>query len=287
VKDTLRHTSNDYDSIVSSNYGARSNPKFVKEKRKSSITNTKESSSKIATSGPGPGSYETNSVILLKKEPMATIGNTLRGFGTRESTIVPGPDQYNKHQEMTKRRVSSAERNAPRATIGREGMALQRRKSATNVDSLVQMYNHASMKSIGDSSSVKVPFAMAPRPISAQQTSRVQFIPGPGPQDYRVVDTKTYLKRSRVIPNMKFTTAGKELESKIRQEERAKSPGPTNYRPKSECFLKRSPSATIGNTKRVLLVPRTAGPGPSDYNIPRSIGNGPKYHIAKRYLKLL
>jgi hypothetical protein len=132
VKDTLRHTSNDYDSVISSNYGARSNPKFVKKERKLSVAITGDTSSKLVTSGPGPGSYETNSMRLLKKEPMATIGNTLRITGTRESTIVPGPDKYSLHHEFSKKRVSSAERNAPRATIGREGME-ERRKSTTNV----------------------------------------------------------------------------------------------------------------------------------------------------------
>jgi hypothetical protein len=89
---------------------------------------------------------------------------------------------------------------------------------------------------------------------------------------------------------MSFTTAGKELESKTRREERAKSPGPSNYRPNSAVFLKRSPSCTIGNTKRLLMGPtgdRLFSPGPSDYHIERSITNGPKYHIANRYLKLL
>ena len=109
----------------------------------------------------------------------------------------------------------------------------------------------------------------------------------PGPQDYRVVDTSTYLKRSRVIPSLSFTTAGKELESKTRRDERSKSPGPSNYRPQSACFLRRNPSCTIGNTKRILGESRVTSPGPSDYNIERSVGNGPRYHIANRYLKLL
>jgi hypothetical protein len=89
---------------------------------------------------------------------------------------------------------------------------------------------------------------------------------------------------------MTFTTAGKELESKTRREERAKSPGPTNYRPKSEVYLKRSPSCTIGHTKRSLCSPsrdKQKMPGPCDYQIDRSITHGPKYHIANRFLKLL
>ena len=105
-----------------------------------------------------------------------------------------------------------------------------------------------------------------------------------------MVETKTYLRRSRVIPSCPFTTAGKDLESKSRREERAKSPGPSNYRPQSACILKKSPSCTIGNTKRVLGAPqgdRATAPGPSDYYIERSITNGPKYHIANRYMKML
>lgn len=103
-----------------------------------------------------------------------------------------------------------------------------------------------------------------------------------------MVDTNTYMRRSRVIPNFSFTTAGKELECKSRREERSKSPGPHTYKPKA--LLKRLPSATIGNTKRQLMEPegdRATNPGPSDYKIERKFDNGPKYHIAQRYLKLL
>ena len=39
---TLGYRSNDYDSVVSSNYGARSNPKFVKKERKLSVAPTFE-----------------------------------------------------------------------------------------------------------------------------------------------------------------------------------------------------------------------------------------------------
>jgi hypothetical protein len=60
----------------------------------------------------------------------------------------PGPDQYSEHREMTKRRVSSAERNAPRATIGKEGMKARRQSAVPKPGP--DMYNHASLKSIGD-----------------------------------------------------------------------------------------------------------------------------------------
>jgi hypothetical protein len=72
---------------------------------------------------------------------------------------------------------------------------------------------------------------MAVRPISAGPGQLTRIHVNPGPQDYRIVDTNTYMKRSRVIPSFCFSTAGKEFESKSRIDERAKSPGPTNYRP--------------------------------------------------------
>jgi len=34
----------------------------------------------------------------------------------------------------------------------------------------------------------------------------------PGPQDYKTVETTTYMKRNKVIPKFAFTTAGKDLE---------------------------------------------------------------------------
>ena len=57
------------------------------------------------------------------------------------------------------------------------------------------------------------------------------------------------MKRTKVIPNFSFTTAGMSIETS-NQKERAKSPGPSCYRPKSAVVLSKSPSATIGNTIR-------------------------------------
>jgi hypothetical protein len=91
INNTIQYTSNDYDSVVSSNYGARSHRKFVKRDRKYSMAGTMETS-KIIDGGPGPGSYDTNSVRYMKNGPRATIGNSLRG--TQDSTTIPGPDQY-------------------------------------------------------------------------------------------------------------------------------------------------------------------------------------------------
>jgi hypothetical protein len=80
--------------------------------------------SKIIDGGPGPGSYDTVSVKNMKNGPRATIGNSLRG--TQDSATLPGPDQYSEYRGMGKRRVSSAERNAPRATIGKDGLKKRR-----------------------------------------------------------------------------------------------------------------------------------------------------------------
>lgn len=78
----------------------------------------------------------------------------------------------------------------------------------TNMDSIaINTYNHLSMKSIGDESSVKVPFTTALRPISAKPGQIKTFIT-PGPSCYSTTLTKVYMKRSNVIPNMRFTTAG-------------------------------------------------------------------------------
>lgn len=86
--------------------------------------------------------------------------------------MIPGPDQYNQHKPMTKFRLNSAERNAPRATFGNEQRLTERNTYTrmTTMDNQVAMntYNHMSMKSIGDESSVKVPFSTAIRPISAK-----------------------------------------------------------------------------------------------------------------------
>lgn len=154
---------------------------------------------------------------------------------------------------MTKFRLNSAERNAPRATFGNEQRLTERHTKSrmTTMDNPVAMntYNHMSMKSIGDESSVKVPFTTAIRPISAKPGQLKTFI-GPGPQDYRTISTNTFMKRSSVIPNFRFTTAGQNLQSEAKILERSKSPGPSCYRPHSAALMSHIPSANIGNTKR-------------------------------------
>lgn len=153
---------------------------------------------------------------------------------------------------MTKFRLNSAERNAPRATIGNEIRMTERiskSRMTTNDQNTALNYNHMSMKSIGDESSVKVPFTTAVRPISAKPGQIKSFIT-PGPQDYRTTQTVVYMKRSSVIPKFRFTTAGQDLEGEHKRNARSKSPGPSCYRPHSAALLTHQPSATIGNTKR-------------------------------------
>jgi hypothetical protein len=81
---------------------------------------------------------------------------------------------------MTKMRSNSAERNAPRASIGREirHINIKPRMPTPGPNN----YNTASLKTIGDPSSAKVPFTRAIRPISArpgQITVISQLCPGP------------------------------------------------------------------------------------------------------------
>ncbi len=73
--------------------------------------------SKFTLSGAGPGTYNTNSVSHLTRYPRGTIGNSKRTLAETKKNI-PGPDEYSSHKPMTDRRSNSAERNAPRCTIG-------------------------------------------------------------------------------------------------------------------------------------------------------------------------
>ena len=66
---------------------------------------------------------------------------------------------------MTDVRSTSRERNAPRATIGRDGAQPPQARLKTPGPA---NYNTVSSKSIGDDTSVKVPFGRATRPISAK-----------------------------------------------------------------------------------------------------------------------
>jgi hypothetical protein len=80
------------------------------------------------------------------------------------------------------------------------------------------------------------------RPISARP-GQIRKIAMPGPSDYRVVNTNLFLARNNVIPNGSFNQDKRDLSV---DHTRSKSPGPNHYRVTSS-FLKRSPSATIGN----------------------------------------
>jgi len=111
----------------------------------------------------------------------------------------------------------------------------------------------------------------------------------PGPQDYRVVPTDLYRKRGTIIPQMSFTQANRNVESELKSQERAKSPGPNTYRVQSAALLKRSPNPTIGNQVREISEDNTKSkrifsPGPTDYTIKREITNGPKHVFAKKYM---
>lgn len=70
-------------------------------------------------------------------------------------------------------------------------------------------YHKESVKSIGDESSVKVPFGRAIRPISARP-GQIRKIVMPGPSDYRTVNSNVFLKRGFVIPQGTFATGERE-----------------------------------------------------------------------------
>jgi len=79
---------------------------------------------------------------------------------------------------------------------------------------------------IGDMSSVKICIPTAPRPISAKVGTVKRIMSGPGPSDYDIPNPDKYLKRSRVIPNLTFSTQGRSTKSMEKLDVRSKSPGP-------------------------------------------------------------
>lgn len=167
--------------------------------------------SKFTLSGAGPGDYDTNTVKHLRRASRVTIGNSTRTLIETKKNI-PGPDIYNSHKSMTDRRSNSAERNAPRCTIGNAPKELKPRMPTPGPNN----YNTTSLKQIGDAAGVKVPFTTAVRPISAKpgQIRVTDLIPGP--QDYKTVQTDKYLRRKSVIPKFVFSTAGKDRESEMK-----------------------------------------------------------------------
>ena len=114
----------------------------------------------------GPGAYDTVSAAeksSLKRQPRTIIGNSKRLFlGTAPN--YPAPDQYSSHHRMTERKSNSRERNAFRATIGNE----RKPNYDKNITPAPDSYHMKSMKTIGDDTSVHVPFGKAIRPISAR-----------------------------------------------------------------------------------------------------------------------
>jgi hypothetical protein len=80
------------------------------------------SAASLVTALVGPGTYDTMSSKdknTLKQQPRVTIGNSKRLF-LGEAAANPPPDKYSVHHKMTERKSNSRERNASRATIGRE-----------------------------------------------------------------------------------------------------------------------------------------------------------------------
>jgi hypothetical protein len=77
---------------------------------------------------------------------------------------IAGPQDHNSHVSMTDKKMNSVERNAARCTIGNEpkNKVLEQTTPGPN------QYDTTSYKNIGDLASVKVPFAMQIRPISAK-----------------------------------------------------------------------------------------------------------------------
>ena len=202
-----------------------------------------KSEERFNVSEAGPGAYDINHVKYLKKSPSACFGRTKRNTKSL-SVCSAGPQDHNKHYEMTDKKVTSVERNAARCTIGNE----VKNKKLDMATPGPNQYDTMSQRNIGDGASVKVPFAQQIRPISAKP-GEIKKIINPGPQDYFAVHVDFYKRRSTVI-SCKFNNAGKELEGAGKTEGRAKSPGPNQYRPQSAVVLSKSPNATIGNTLR-------------------------------------
>lgn len=157
-----------------------------------------------------------------------------------------GPQDHNGHRNMTDKKISSVERNAVRATIGNESR--HHTKTLEQQTPGPSQYDTMSHRLIGDNASHSVPFTTQIRPISAKP-GEVKKIIKPGPQDYAPVDVDFYKRRSTVI-NCRIGNAGKDIEGVEKSAARSKSPGPNCYRPQSAVVLSKSPSATIGNTKR-------------------------------------
>jgi len=190
-----------------------------------------------------PGHYEITNKFL-KKSPSAIIGNERRQFATSGGTIGPGPDVYNGQRQFSDTRSTSKEKNAPRVYIGKANERDPPVKDLNAHHPGPMTYN-TNKTLIGGDSSIKAVIPMAVRPISAKPGQIKRIDMSPGPADYETVNVDKYLKRSRVIPMLTFSTQGKNSKSMEKLELRSKSPGPQAYRPKSATILRRSPTVPI------------------------------------------
>ena len=97
-------------------------------------------------------------------------------------------------------------KNAPRITIGRAKSPTRGDDKGASITPGPANYKTETTKQIGDASSVKIVFASAQRPISAQPGDKLKRIQlKPGPSDYNPINTDLYKKRSRVIPLATFS----------------------------------------------------------------------------------
>lgn len=135
---------------------------------------------------------------------------------------VPGPEKYNGHKKFGHNRQRSNERNAPKFSIGNDG---KEDKTFQATPGPLDYTTTLALQTIGDRSSVGVPFSRFIRPISAKNGQLRQVIQ-PGPADYKAVPVERFRRRNSVIPSCSFKTAGQQPESADVQRLRAKSPGP-------------------------------------------------------------
>lgn len=214
----------------------------------------------------GPGSYNISNVDLLKKFPRATIGNSNRNL--IRSLVTPGPGTYQADVPIGRTRSNSADKNAPRCIIGRS-----KRDNHKNLEVPgPQNYNTKAFRETGGNESIKISFTTADRPITARNGKINLKTLVPGPQDYDAVSTDKYLKRNFVIPASSFPISKRDASSR-----RMHSPGPEQYQPNNTSVLNRSPSFTIGTSKRPQIVNpgKSLSPGPQDYNTNVSTNQGP------------
>lgn len=67
----------------------------------------------------GPGTYDTNHVKFLKRNPRIQIGKMERKL-TECNLLGPGPEKYAAHKQMTDKKNLSTERNAIKTIFSSE-----------------------------------------------------------------------------------------------------------------------------------------------------------------------